>query len=65
VAQEGKPRTKTGRNMQTSHSSDSQADKSDKTRKGTWQGNTQNAAQWHVFQAKLQAPGSFRYLQKY
>jgi hypothetical protein len=49
VAQEGKPRAKTGRNTQTYSTSDNQACKSDKAVKGFRLGNTPNAAQWHVF----------------
>jgi hypothetical protein len=36
-----------------------------KAAKGFRLGKTPKAAQWHVFQVKLRAPGAFNYLQKH
>jgi hypothetical protein len=60
VAQDGKPRAKTGPNTQTNSTSDHQAGKSGKASKGFKLWKTLNTAQWHVFQLKLTALGAFR-----
>ena len=61
VAQQGKPRAKTGRNIQTNSTSDHRAGESGLAVNAFRLSNKPYAAQWHVFQAKLRAMGAFRY----